>query len=175
METKLTQKFVIPMLLLILAYEWLVSFANKVFTKNYYQNLHNQLSQAISGVQLHFYASLLKHVGIPQYRLFGSLVLIGEAFVGLAFVIVAICVFRGISNGTISKLGAFASIIAAFMSLNYAILGGDTLFVDPANAFQEGISIDWVLFLVEVTFAIYFYSMTTGVRSRKFKNEHEAA
>lgn len=134
------------------------------------------MSQAISGVQLHFCASLLKHVGVPQYRLFGgSLVLTGEAFVALVFVIVAICAFRGISNGAISKLGAFASIIAAFMSLNYAILGRDTLFVDPANAFQEGISIDWVLFLVEVTLAIYFYSMATGFRYRKFEDENEAA
>lgn len=32
------------------------------------------------------------------------------------------------------------------MSLNYAILDGDTLFVDSANAYQEGISSDWVVF-----------------------------
>lgn len=61
------QRPVVPVLSLILAYDWLISFLNNLITKNYCQNLREQLSQSISGVQLHFYAGLLKHVGVPHY------------------------------------------------------------------------------------------------------------
>ena len=176
MKNHTMQRPVVPVLSLILAYEWLISFLNKLVTKNYYQNLRDQLSQSISGVQLHFYAGLLKHIGVPHYRLFGSLVLVGEAFVGIMFLILAIYGFRGKLNGTVGKLGALAALIAAFMSLNYAILGGDTLFVDSANAFQEGISIDWLMFLIELTFAFYFYSISTHRRRQtKMEDDEEVA
>ena len=84
---------------------------------------------------------------------------------GITFVIIAIQKLRGKISRTVSWFGFFASIVAAFMSLNYALLGGDTLFVNPANAFQEGISIDWVLFLIEVTLAVYFESLLRQQKS----------
>jgi thiosulfate dehydrogenase (quinone) large subunit len=161
LEKKSAQSFVIPVLLFILAYEWIISSVNKMVTKNYYTNLHQQMMQSVSGVQFKPYVNLLKNVGLPQYHLFGTVVLIAELFVGLAFVIIGIRKLQGRSTRVLGKLGMVASIVSALMSLNYALLGGDTLLVDPANAFQEGISIDWVLFLIEVTFVFYFYHVAT--------------
>jgi thiosulfate dehydrogenase (quinone) large subunit len=157
LEKKSAQSLVVPVLLFILAYEWIISSINKMATKNYYENLHQQMAQSVSGVQFQPYASLLKNIGLPHYHLFGTLVLLAELFVGLTFVVIGIRKLQGKSTRVVGRFGIIASIVAAFMSLNYALLGGDTLFVDPANAFQEGISIDWILFLIEVTLVFYFY------------------
>jgi thiosulfate dehydrogenase (quinone) large subunit len=161
LEKKSAQYFIIPVLLFILAYEWLISSVDKLLTKNYYQNLHEQLTQSVSGIQVHAYAVLLKNVGLPQYHLVGTMVLIAELFVGLTFAMIAILKLQGKLTRIVGRFGTIASIMAAFMSFNYALLGGDTLFVDPANAFQEGISIDWLMFFIEVTFAFYFYSVAS--------------
>ncbi|MED1203649.1 hypothetical protein [Heyndrickxia acidicola] len=160
MEYKTRHPLVIPVLLLIIAYEWLIASVDKLLTKNYLENMHKQMVQSVSGIQFHPYASLFKSVGIPQSQLIGTLVLIGELVVGLTFAIVAIQIFRGKMSSALAKCGFAAAIIAAFMSINYALLGGDTLFVDPSNAFQESISVDWILFLFEVTFAFFFYSVS---------------
>jgi len=161
MENKTTQKFIIPVLLLIIAYEWLIASADKLLTKNYLENMHKQMVQSVSDIHFQPYAHLFKSVGIPHYHLIGILVLLAELFVGLTFAIIAIRKLQGKSSVVIGKIGMIATIIAAFMNLNYAILGGDTLFVDPANAFSESISIDWIMFLIEVMMAFYFYSIST--------------
>jgi thiosulfate dehydrogenase [quinone] large subunit len=159
MDKKPAQGYIIPILMLIIAYEWIISSINKLVTKNYYANLHQQLIQSLSGIQVHPYAYLVKTVGLENYKFIGTLVVLGEIFVGVTFVILAVRKFQGRVSRVEGWFGFIASILAAFMSLNYALLGGDTLFVDPANAFQEGISIDWVLFLQEVTFALHFYRL----------------
>jgi thiosulfate dehydrogenase [quinone] large subunit len=157
MENNTKHPLVIPVLLLIIAYEWLIASVDKLLTKNYLGNMHKQMVQSVPDIQFHPYASLFKNVGIPQSHLFGILVLLGELAVGLTFAIIAIQLLRGKMRSVLAKCGFVASIIAAFMNFNYALLGGDTLFVNPANAFQESISVDWILFLFEVTFAFFFY------------------
>jgi thiosulfate dehydrogenase [quinone] large subunit len=158
MENNAKHPLVIPVILLIIAYEWLIASVDKLLTKNYLGNMHKQMVQSVPDIQFHPYASLFKNVGIPQSHVFGILVLLGELVVGLTFLIMAIQLIRGKMSSALAKCGFVASIIAAFMNLNYALLGGDTLFIDPANAFQESISVDWILFLFEVTFAFFFYS-----------------
>jgi len=160
LEKKSVQRFIIPVLLFILAYEWLISSANKLVTTNYDAKLRHQMAQSVSGIQFQPYASLLKNIGLPHSHLFGTLVLVAELFVGLTFVGIGIRKLQGKSTRVVGRFGIVASIVAAFMSLNYALLGGDPLFVDPANAFQQGISIDWILFLIEVTLVFYFYHVS---------------
>ncbi|GMA65596.1 hypothetical protein NZD89_28275 (plasmid) [Alicyclobacillus fastidiosus] len=162
-----TRNVLLPVLMLIVAYEWLVSFVNKLVVPDYYKNLQQQMSQSISGIQFHPYANLMKNVGVPNVHLFGILVPLGEVFVGVSFVALAVQMFRThhIRRGW-AVLGLIASVVAAFMSLNYALMGGDTLFVNAANAFQEGISVDWLLFLIEVCFAFGFYSTVRHSRTR---------
>lgn len=162
MEMKKNHNVVISVLLIIIAYEWLIASVDKLLTKNYFGSLHQQMARALPDIQLQPYSMLVKSIAIPQYHLFGILVLLGELFVGLTFVFLAIQNLQGKTSKLIGQIGLIASIIAAFMNLNYALLGGDTLFVDPANAFQEAISIDWMLFLFELTMAFYFYSITAS-------------
>ena len=160
METKITSRFLVPVLLLILAYEWILATINKVLTKNYVENFHKAMTSSVGDVTLHPYASLVKNVGLPQFHLLAYLVPLGELFVGVVFAIYAILKIQEKANSGIARIAFVAAIIGAFMNLNYALLGGDTLFVDPANAFAESISIDWIMCLVEITFAIYFYSLS---------------
>jgi thiosulfate dehydrogenase (quinone) large subunit len=166
METKITRHFVLPVLLLIIAYEWLIATVDKLFTKNYVQNFHKAMAGSVGGVTLHPYANLVKSVGLPQYHVLAYLVPLAELFVGLTFAIFAIMKFQGKTNRGVSRVALVAAIIGAFMNLNYALLGGDTLFVDPANAFAESISIDWIMCLIEITFAVYFYSQSTAEASQ---------
>lgn len=156
--TKTSREYILPFLTLIVAYEWLISSIDKMLTKNYVSAFRSQLSQGISDIQIHPYANLVKSIGLPQYHLLSMVVMIAELFVALSFIVYAVHKFMGKNNKGICRITFIASIVAAFMSLNYSILGGDTLFADPANAFQEGISIDWIFFLFETTLAFYFYS-----------------
>jgi thiosulfate dehydrogenase (quinone) large subunit len=160
METRITSRFLVPVLLLILAYEWILATVNKLLTKNYVHNFHSAMASSVGDVTLHPYANLVKSVGLPQYHVLAYLVPLGEAFVGVVFAIFAILMMQGKTSRGFARVAFVAAVIGAFMNLNYALLGGDTLFVDPANAFAESISIDWIMCLVEITFAIYFYSLS---------------
>lgn len=160
MEKKMTSQLVLPLLLLVIAYQWIIAFFNKVVTKNYFNELQKQMKDSVSNITFHPYATLLKNVGIPNYHLFGVLVMLGELFVGVIFLLYAIQKLMKKNSILLAKLGFIATIIGAFMNLNYALLGGDTLFVDPGNAFQEAISVDWFMFLMQITLVIYFYALS---------------
>ncbi|WAH37749.1 hypothetical protein [Alicyclobacillus dauci] len=165
MEMKSTQKWFMPALLFILSYEWIVSSVNKLVAPNYLKGVQDQMSQAESGVQFHPYATLLKSVGLHHAELFASLVLVGEMFVGLTFVMMGILMLKNVVDGPMFNLGGIAAVVAAFMSLNYALLGGDTLFIDPSNAFQQGISIDWLMFAIEVSLSVLWFRSARGITS----------
>ncbi|MCM2535255.1 hypothetical protein NDK43_26475 [Neobacillus pocheonensis] len=170
MEKKITSQLVLPLLLLVIAYQWLIAFFNKVVTKNYFNELHKQMKDSVSGITFHPYATLFKNVGIPNFHLFGTLVMLGELFVGVIFLLYAIQKMMGKNNKVIAKLGFVATIIGAFMNLNYAILGGDTLFVNPDNAFQEAISVDWFMFLMQIILIVYFYNVSAQNNKEKEMN-----
>lgn len=160
MEKKVTNQLILPILLLIIAYQWLIAFLDKAVNKDFFNQLPQQMKDGISGITFHPYATLLENVGIPNSHLFGILIMLGELFVGVSFLLYAIQKMRGKNNKFLSKLGLIATITGAFLNLNYAILGGDTLFVDPGNAFQEAISVDWFMFLMQITLIVYFYSLS---------------
>ena len=163
--------FVIPVILLIVAYEWVIASVDKLMTKNYIGSFHKQLSDGISDVQWQWYAHLVKSVGLPMSNVLAVLVLAAELFVGISFLVIAIRKLQGANKKGMYVCGLITSIIGAFMNMNYAILGGDTLFVDPANAFQESISIDWILCLVEVTLAVQSYSLMKKTQEVTEKEE----
>ena len=73
MEKKSPRSFVIPVWLLVLAYEWLISSINKMMTKNYYENLRQQMAQSVSGILFKPYANLVELVGLPNYHVIGVL------------------------------------------------------------------------------------------------------
>lgn len=174
MEKKITSQLVLPLLILVIAYQWLIAFFNKVVTKNYFNELHKQLKDSLSSITFHPYATLFKNVGIPHFHLFGTLVMLGELFVGAIFLLYAIQKLMGKNNKVIALLGLIATVIGAFMNLNYALLGGDTLFVDSGNAFQEAISVDWFMFLMQIILIVYFYTVSFK-RNEKEELNNQAA
>lgn len=174
MEKKITSQLVLPILLLIIAYQWLIAFTNKAVNKNFFNQLPKQMNDAISSITFQPYATMLKNVGIPNSHLFGVLVMIGELFVGVIFLLYAIQKLMKKNNKLLARLGILATIVGAFMSLNYALMGGDTLFVDPGNAFQEAISVDWFMFLMEITLVIYFYAQSSKKNEEAKPNKQAA-
>lgn len=174
MEKKITSQLILPLLLLVISYQWIIAFFNKVITKNYFSELHKQMKDSISDITFQPYATLFKNVGIPHPHLFGTLVMLGELFVGVIFLLYAIQKLMGIDSKLFAKLGLVATILGAFMNLNYALLGGDTLFVNADNAFQEAISVDWFMFLMQITLVIYFYALSFK-KNEKAKLNRQAA
>ncbi|MDP4084478.1 MAG: hypothetical protein Q8934_07655 [Bacillota bacterium] len=174
MEKKLTSQLVLPIILLIISYQWLIAFIDKAVNKDFFKQLPQQMKGAISGITFHPYATLLKNVGLPNSHLIGILVMLGELFIGVIFLLCAIQKLMGKNNQVLAKLGLFATIIGAFMSLNYALMGGDTLFVNSDNAFQEAISVDWFMFLMEITLVIYFYAQSFKING-EIKQNNQAA
>ncbi|NRD79758.1 hypothetical protein HPT25_20690 [Bacillus sp. BRMEA1] len=167
------EKKILPLLLLVIAYQWIIAFFNKVVTKNFFNELHKQMKGSVSDITFHPYATLFKNVGIPHFHLFGTMVMLSELFVGVVFLLYSIQKLMGKNNHIIAKLGLAATVIGAFMNLNYALLGGDTLFVSSDNAFQEAISVDWFMFLMQVILIGHFY--TASVKKNQENEIHQAA
>jgi thiosulfate dehydrogenase (quinone) large subunit len=166
-ETALKKNYFMPILLFILAYEWLISAADKLTDKSFYKDLHQQMVQAIPDIQNHFYATLVKNVGIPHYMMFGTLVEAAEVFVGVSFILLGVFMLKGKLGSVMKQIGIFTCIVAAFMSANYFLLGGDSFFVNQDNAFQEGISIDIILMLIELSLTGYFVATLKQVKVMK--------
>lgn len=156
-ENMLFKQLFTPFILLIVAYEWVVSGLNKAFNGQFIQQMNHELTSAIHGMQYSFYSVLLQKIVIPNAKLFAVLVEVGEICVGIAFVIIAIALFRNSLTRLILNLGVWTSAISAFMVLNFFFYQGGSMFLNPGDPFDEGIPIDFILFLVQLWFAIFFY------------------
>jgi thiosulfate dehydrogenase (quinone) large subunit len=140
---------------LILAYEWLVSGINKLVNLHFTVQLAGTLRDSISGNPYTPYVTFLREVVLPHATLFGILTEIGEGAIGLVLLGSAVLwLWRPTSQFTLySGRAACAALAgAAFLSLNYFLQGGSPLpWVNPANAFNEGVDIDILLPLLSVT------------------------
>ncbi|WP_067621555.1 hypothetical protein [Alicyclobacillus acidiphilus] len=169
-ETTLYKRVLTPGILLLLAYEWLISGFDKVFSGIFVQQLRNQLVSSLSGLQYHFYDHFLKSVVVPQAHLFAVLVEIGEICTGIGFVALAVALIRDRMNSVLALVGIWTSIISAFMALNFFLWQGGSLFLNPSDPFDEGITIDLMLVLIQLWMAIFFFSVR-----RKFAAERQHA
>jgi thiosulfate dehydrogenase [quinone] large subunit len=161
-EEMLYKKFLTPFILLVIAYEWMVSGLDKFLSGQFVQQINEQLTSALQGMQYSFYADILKHVVIPYASVYAVLVEVGEVCVGLAFVIIAIAIFRNKLSKLIINLGIWASLISAFMVLNFFFFQGGAMFLNPGDPFDEGIPIDFILFLMQLGMVIFFFTLHRG-------------
>lgn len=144
---------------LVAAYEWLVSGLNKVLAGNFPQQLHGVITDALHGNPNEWALPLLKGLVLPCCTLFGGMVECGEVFVGAVLAVAALLWLLGERvPAMIRRLGAWtaaaACLGAAFMNVNFYIaMGGTFPTVSPANAANEGVSIDIVLMLVMLALA----------------------
>lgn len=144
---------------LVAAYEWLVSGLNKILAGNFPQQLHGVIMDAMHGNPNAWALPILKGVVLPCCSLFGGMVECGEVLVGAVLAAaVLLWVLGDRAPALARRLGAWAATAAclgaAFMNANfYVAMGGMFPAVSPANAANEGISIDVVLMLVMLALA----------------------
>lgn len=155
-EAKLYKRVFTPVLVFVIAYEWLISGVDKLLSGNFVQQLKGQLSSSLSGMQYHFYGKILKSTIIPHAMAFGVLVEVGEICAGIAFVLLGAALIRDRLNTAIIQLGIWTSIIAAFMALNFFLWQGGSVFLNPGDPFDEGITIDFMLVLIQLWIAVFF-------------------
>jgi len=146
-----------PLIFLSIAYEWLISGANKIASGKFVSGLRQQLNHAIPDLQYKFYGHLLRAVAIPHARLIGTLVEYGEVFVGLSFVLLAVTFWRKSEPKSVLAAGAIAAALGALMSLSFFFLQGGAFFLNPGYPFDEGIPIDLIFVLLHASIAIYLF------------------
>lgn len=158
-EVTLYKRVFTPVLIFLIAYEWLISGFDKLLSGNFVQQLKGQLSSSLSDMQYHFYGHILKSTIIPHAMVYGVLVEVGEICAGIAFIILGVALIRDRINTAIIQLGIWTSIIAAFMALNFFLWQGGSVFLNPGDPFDEGITIDFMLVLIQLWIAVFFFSI----------------
>lgn len=152
-------RYFFPIVLFILAYEWLVSGLDKVISGTFITHFHHQLVSAISG-GMHYplYASLLQVAVLPNSRLFAWLVECGELAVGTAFIVLGVMVLKRQKNRVIKTMGVATGILSAFMTLNFFFYQGGPILLSTGHPFDEGIPVALVMVLLQLAVAGRFWT-----------------
>lgn len=140
----------------IIAWEWLVSGANKVLSGTFPQGLSDTLREGIQNNPNGWYVILLQRIVLPNSVAFGYIIEATELFVGVALFIGAVVLIGPVRHrGTpqyrlaVGEIAAatVASLLCAFLCINFHFFMGDGLipWFDPARAFDEGITLDTLM------------------------------
>jgi thiosulfate dehydrogenase [quinone] large subunit len=154
-----------------IGYEWLVSGLNKLLSPDFGSGLAHQLQTSLQGNPNQWYASIANMLVLPHARLFAVLIEVGEVLVALGlFAGAAFWLSGRFSTSSWARwlnLGAiFALVGGTLMSVNYAVMAGDTLpGIDPAKAFNEGLSIDSLLAIIGLGLLI-IHAVAARIRGR---------
>lgn len=146
----------------LIGYTWLLSALDKILSPTFRSGLAQQLTMAIHGNPNTWWVALAQRLVLPHAQLCAALVEVGELLVACGF-------FAGAALWASGQfpvrrwarrlnVGVLAALVGgALMTANYYVMSGDTVpGLNPANAFNEGLSIDGLLTLVAVgLFAIH--------------------
>jgi thiosulfate dehydrogenase [quinone] large subunit len=139
-----------------IGYEWLLSGLNKVLSPDFSSGLAHELQSNLQGNPNSWYVSLAKTLFIPHAQLLAPLVELGELLVAGGLFAGA---FLWISGrfpvarwARLLNLGVIVALLGSIlMSINYAVMGGDTLpGINAGNPFNEGLSIDSLLSMIGI-------------------------
>ena len=164
----------------VIAWEWLVSGVNKVLAGNFPQGLADTLNEGIQNNPNGWYVSILQGVVLPHSVAFGYLIEASELFIGIALFIGVVVLVgpvrrRGMPQYRLAvgevAAAMLAALLCAFLCVNFHFFMGDGIFpwFNPANAFDEGITLDTLmppvavlLFLVNARLLIVMTDMPVG-------------
>lgn len=161
-----TRRVFIPVIMIILSYEWVVSGLNKVLSSRFITGLHEHLSGSVS-TSYPFYAQLIRVVVLPHSMMWAVIVECGELCVGLSFLILAIYMLIGRWGRRVSFVGVLTGFLAAFMSINFFLYQGGSYAFNLLDPFNEGISIDLIMALIQVTIAVRFCKAMTSSKTHR--------
>ncbi len=164
----------------VIAWEWLVSGVNKVLAGNFPQGLADTLNEGIHDNPNGWYVSILQQVVLPHSVAFGYMIEATELFIGIAlFIGVVVLVGPVLRRGmpqyrlAVGEVAAamVAALLCAFLCVNFHFFMGDGIFpwINPANAFDEGVTLDTLmppvavlLFLVNARLLVAMTEMPVG-------------
>ncbi len=140
----------------VIAWEWLVSGANKILAGDFPQKLASTLDDGIKNNPNGWYVALLKQFILPHSVGFGYTIEFTEALIGIALLIGAVLLIgpvrrHGDPQYTLALVemsaAAFAALVCAFLCVNFHFFMGNGVLpgIDVANAFNEGISLDTLM------------------------------
>jgi thiosulfate dehydrogenase [quinone] large subunit len=139
---------------LLLAYEWWLSGLDKVLSDSFRSDLGGIIKEMLQGNPNGWFVSLMERFVIPHAQAFAYIIETGELLVAVAFTLGAVLWVRGerVSPRTRRWLGLVvlvALIGSAFMTANYYLLSGNTWpWLNSADPFDEGLSIDGLMTLI---------------------------
>jgi thiosulfate dehydrogenase [quinone] large subunit len=157
-----TQRLGLPLGLclvqLVLAYEWLVSGINKLLNPNFTVQLASTLRQNMNGNPYSWYVSFLRQIVLPHATLFGVLTELGELAIGITLVVSTVLWWRRPHRRLTLYVGGVACLAlagAVLLPLNFFFMSGSPLpWINPANAFNEGMTIDMLVPLLSVALLV---------------------
>lgn len=153
------ERFLLAAILAVFSYEWLISGFNKLLNGKFISDLHTEMIENLPNVQMPFYRAFLQTFGMAHCRVLAILVEAAELCVGLAFVLLVVQILRGrLGNGWM-KIGIFSCAIAIFMNMNFLFYESGAVFLSTGDPFDEGVSIDFIMTLIECGLSLYFWNM----------------
>jgi thiosulfate dehydrogenase [quinone] large subunit len=141
-------------ILLLLAYEWLLSSLNKLLSADFRAGLADELRESIADNPNHWYVRVLNDGVISHARAVAFIVEWGEIFVALGLALGAVLWIVGdrLSVRWLRRLHlvVIGSLLgAAFMTANYYLMDGNKLpWLNTGAPFDEGLGLDGLLTLV---------------------------
>jgi thiosulfate dehydrogenase [quinone] large subunit len=140
----------------VIAWEWLVSGVNKVLAGNFPQGLADTLNDGIHGNPNGWYVSILQHIVLPHSVAFGYMIETAEIFIGIALFIGVVVLVGPVRRRdmpqyrlAVGEVAAamVATLLCAFLCVNFHFFMGNGVFpwFNPANAFDEGITLDTLM------------------------------
>jgi hypothetical protein len=158
----------IMLIMLVIGYEMLMSGLSKVFG-GFVTGFHHELSTSITDA-FGFYHPILKGIVLPNSVLFATGATLTELFVGISFILIPILGSRSFSSG-LAKWGLVTSVIAAFYNLTLFLYSGDPFFVNPSAPYEESVSIDLLLALMELVLFYHFYQAIRWIKEETNNEE----
>ena len=144
----------------LLGYEWLMSGLTKIVRGGFPGGLADELREKSEGAAS-WYTSFLDSAVIPNARLFGVLIIVGELLVGVALLAAALLwAFRWDRLGYGGRIGVLAATLTAslggiLMNLNFHLANGSAHpWLIPGDGFDEGVDLDSFMPAVQLVLVI---------------------
>jgi len=155
-STDLAARWGMALVYLLIAYEWLISGLDKIFSSDFRSGLTGELQDSNADNPHDWYVHFLNRVVIPHASGFAAAIEIGEILVAIGLVVGAVLWVASDRIGehwtrVLRPLVIVALAAGAFMTANYYFMeGGGFPWVDTGVPFDEAISIDGLLTLMSI-------------------------
>ena len=156
----------------LLGYEWLMSGLTKIVRGGFPGGLADELREK-SGGAASWYTGFLDSAVIPNARLFGVLIIVGELVVGVALLAAALLwAFRWDRLGYGGRIGVLAATLTAalggiVMNLNFHLANGSAHpWLIPGDGFDEGVDLDSFMPAVQLVLVIVSAVVWRAMRRR---------